>query len=100
MAIDKALYPAPVGIEDEIEESPIEIEIENPESVTIGMDGMEIEIEPGKDNGDVSFDANLAEHMDEAEFIRRYQKIGSAEYLKQVAEIEQRVQALGFYETP
>lgn len=42
----------------------------------------------------------LPEHMDEAEFIRRYQKIGSAEYLKQVAEIEQRVQALGFYETP
>jgi len=67
MAIDKALYPAPVGIENEVEESPIEIEIENPESVTIGMDGMEIEIEPGKDNDDVSFDANLAEHMDEAE---------------------------------
>ena len=47
--IDKGLYAAPQGIEELAQqESPIEIQIEDPESVTIGMDGLEIEIEPGK----------------------------------------------------
>ena len=65
MAIDKALYEAPVGIADLAEQEPdIEIEIEDPEAVRIGVDGMEIEIEPGK-QGDEDFDANLAETMDE-----------------------------------
>ena len=40
MAIEKGLYAAPMGIEDMAEDMPeIEIEIEDPESVTIGMDG-------------------------------------------------------------
>ena len=65
MAIDKALYEAPVGIADLAEQEPdIEIEIEDPEAVRIGVDGMEIEIEPGK-QVDEDFDANLAETMDE-----------------------------------
>ena len=60
MSIDKALYQAPVGME-----SPdIEIEVENPESVTIGIDGLEINIEPGEE---VGFDCNLAEEMDEGQ---------------------------------
>ena len=47
MAIDKALYQLPQGIEAlAVEEPEIEIEIEDPESVKIGIDGMEIEIEP------------------------------------------------------
>jgi len=65
MAIEKALYQAPVGIDEEVVEgeSPeIEIEIENPEGVTIGMDGVEIEIEPGEED-EGEFDANLAETM-------------------------------------
>ena len=65
MAIDKALYEAPVGIADLAEQEPdIEIEIEDPESVRIGIDGMEIEIEPGKETSE-DFDANLADEMDE-----------------------------------
>ena len=65
MAIDKALYQAPVGIEEAAAmETPIEIEIEDPESVTIGIDGLEIEIEPAKESED-DFNANLAEYIDE-----------------------------------
>jgi len=65
MAIDKALYQAPEGIEALAEkEVPIEIEIEDPESVRIGIDGMEIEIEPGKETDD-DFNANLAEELDD-----------------------------------
>jgi hypothetical protein len=65
MAIDKALYQAPEGIEVLAAEEPeIEIEIEDPESVKIGMDGLEIEIEPAKESED-EFNANLAEYIDE-----------------------------------
>jgi len=72
MAIDKALNQAPQGLTENdlaIAQSiqpDIEIEIEDPESVTIGMDGLEIEIEPGKDD-DEDFNANLAEHIDDKE---------------------------------
>ena len=65
MAIDKALYQAPEGIEVLAAAEPeLEIEIEDPESVTIGMDGLEIEIEPAKESED-DFNANLAEYLDE-----------------------------------
>ena len=65
MAIDKALYEAPVGIADLAEQEPdIEIEIEDPEAVHIGIDGMEIDIVPGEETAE-DFDANLAEDMDE-----------------------------------
>ena len=66
MAIDKALYAAPTGIEELIEQEdvqPIEIEIENPESVSIDFGDLEIEI--GKDREDEGFYQNLAEDMDE-----------------------------------
>ena len=50
------------------QEPAIEIEVENPESMTIGMGGVEIELEPGSDSeGADDFDANLAEFMDEGE---------------------------------
>jgi hypothetical protein len=65
MAIDKSLYQAPQGMPADAEGDPdIEIEIENPDAVHIGLDGMEIDIEP---EGDSDFDANLAEEMDEGE---------------------------------
>ena len=65
MAIDKGLYQTPMGIDELAEqESPLEIEIENPEGVTIGMDGLEIEIEPASEKND-DFYANLAEEIDE-----------------------------------
>lgn len=62
---DRALYQAPEGIAA-LEAEPIEIEIENPDSVNISMDGIEIEIEPGGEE-DVGFDSNLAEHMSESD---------------------------------
>lgn len=65
MAIEKSLYQAPVGIEELAAAEPeLEIEIENPDSVTIGMDGLEIEIEPAAESED-DFNANLAEYIDE-----------------------------------
>ena len=69
MAIDKGLYAAPEGITD-IEDlagmPEIEIEIEDPESVTIGIGDIEIELNPSKPTAE-DFDANLAEFMEESE---------------------------------
>ena len=65
MAIDKALYQAPLGMEALADEPDIEIEIEDPEAVNIRADGMEIEIRPGEEEDD--FNANLAEQMDAGE---------------------------------
>ena len=68
--IDKGLYQAPEGIEALAAAEPeLEIEIEDPESVTIGMDGLEIEIEPAKESTD-DFNANLAEYVSEGELTR------------------------------
>ena len=68
MAIEKSLYAAPQGLEELAamdQASPdIEIEIEDPESVTIGMDGLEIEIDPDAE-GDDDFNINLAEEIDD-----------------------------------
>ena len=61
--IDKALYAAPMGLAAPTEPA-IEIEIENPDSVTVGIDGLEVTLEPGAE-GPEDFDANLAEFMDE-----------------------------------
>ncbi len=62
--IDKALYQQPVGIDALGEqESPLEIEIVDPEEVTIGMDGVEITITPGEDDGEEGFSDNLAEYI-------------------------------------
>jgi hypothetical protein len=68
MAIDKALGQAPLGLdlEEMMDEPALEIEIEDPEAVRIGIDGMPIlEIEAVEDDDD--FNANLAEEMDEGE---------------------------------
>jgi hypothetical protein len=65
MAIDKALYELPQGLPAaSAAMEPIEIEIEDPEAVRIGIDGLEIEIEPAKETAE-DFDANLAEYLDE-----------------------------------
>ena len=58
-----SLYQAPEGLESIAMEPAIEIEIENPEGVKIGIDGMEIDLMPEKEEGE--FDANLAEEMDD-----------------------------------
>ena len=65
MAIDKALYELPQGLEAaSAAMEPIEIEIEDPEAVRIGIDGLEIEIEKEEETAE-DFDANLAEYLDE-----------------------------------
>jgi hypothetical protein len=68
MAIDKGLYAAPAGITDveDMAGPPIEIEIEDPESVTIGIDGLEIELEKREPTAE-DFDANLADFMDDSD---------------------------------
>ena len=69
MAIDKSLAQAPLGLDqlEEMEggdEPALEIEIEDPESVTIGVDGQPIlKIEETEDEDE--FSKNLAEEMDE-----------------------------------
>ena len=71
MAMEKSLYAAPQGIEELLasaDEGPqIEIEIEDPESVTLGIDGQPIlEIEPGEEE-EGEFSVNLAEYIDAEE---------------------------------
>jgi hypothetical protein len=67
MSIEKSLYAAPEGIESLMPETEddqgIEIEIVDPEEVTINMDGVEINI-GGEDDED--FDANLVEILDDS----------------------------------
>jgi hypothetical protein len=63
--MDKGLYQAPMGI-DMMEDNPIEIEIEDPESLSIGLGDIEIDLKPQKETAD-TFDANLAEYMDEGD---------------------------------
>ena len=69
MAIEKGLYAAPQGLEalDEMNAGPeLEIEIEDPESVTIGLDGEPI-LTITKEEAEDDFNANLAEEISESE---------------------------------
>jgi hypothetical protein len=69
MDIDKALNQAPLGLspEDMMGQEPdIEIEIEDPEEVTIRAGDMELEIDPDEAEED-EFNENLAEDMDEGQ---------------------------------
>lgn len=59
--IDRALVPSTLPL---LSEPAVEIEIENPDSVTVDVGGLEIILEPDVDGGD-EFDANLAEVLDE-----------------------------------
>ena len=65
MAIDKALYEAPVGIGAAVEPD-IQIEIEDPEAVRINLDGALIELMKDEPRAE-DFDANLAEYMSEGD---------------------------------
>jgi len=72
MAIDKALNQLPLGLtENDLKvaqsvQPDIEIEIEDPEAVRIGVDGMEIEFEKDGEEDD-EFNDNLAEYMGDGE---------------------------------
>ena len=61
--IDKSLYQQPAGIDALAQdEAAIEIEIVDPEEVTIGVDGLEITLTPDEPS-DEDFSANLAEYV-------------------------------------
>jgi hypothetical protein len=60
--MEKSLYEMPKGI-DSLDPD-ISIEVENPESMSIEIDGIEIDLTPPT-GGDDEFDSNLAEFIDE-----------------------------------
>jgi hypothetical protein len=62
--IDQALFP--MDMEAMTEEPALEIEIENPDDVKVGIGGIEIDLMPEPETAD-EFDANLAEYMDDGE---------------------------------
>ena len=71
MAIEKGLMQAPLGIEEKVKtsgkmpEPELEIDIVNPDMVTLDDGSVEITLIPGAENDDTEFDANLAETLDE-----------------------------------
>ena len=70
MAIEKGIYAAPKGIEEEavegeLVEQALEIEIVDPEMVTMSDGSVEITLIPGNDMVGGDFDSNLAEELDE-----------------------------------
>jgi hypothetical protein len=73
MAIEKGLYAAPLGLDsglDDVEEMELpdlEIEVVDPEAVTLSDGSMEVTIIPGNELDVVDFDANLAEFMDDTD---------------------------------
>ena len=73
MAIEKGLYAAPQSIDDELPddealpEGELEIEIVNPDMVTLDDGSVEITLIPGSGPSDMSFDGNLAEEMEDTE---------------------------------
>ena len=72
MSIEQSLSQAPLGLQDiELDDTAaVEIEIVNPEGVSIDMNGIEIEMTEETEEG---FGDNLAEYIDEGEL----QKIAS-----------------------
>ena len=69
-----SLSQAPLGLSalEDMDDMPaIEIEIEDPDGVRLGLDGMEIDLMP--EEGEEEFDTNLAEEMDKSEL----QKVAS-----------------------
>ncbi len=73
MAIEKGLYAAPLGLDsgledvEEMELPDLEIEVVDPEAVTLSDGSMEVTIIPGNELDVVDFDANLAEFMDDTD---------------------------------
>lgn len=68
--IDKGLYVAPTGLAGlDASEPALEIDIINPEVVTLDDGSVEITLVPGEaeDLAEIPFDANLAEYMDDGE---------------------------------
>jgi len=73
MAIEKGIFSAPLGLDEdltdieEMEIPEVEIEIVDPAAVTLSDGGMEVTIIPGTEADFTEFGANLAEIMDESD---------------------------------
>ena len=70
MAIERSLYGMPEGDQEPALEPSLEIEIVDPEMVTLDDGSVEITLVPGLEDTDISnapFDANLAEYMDDGQ---------------------------------
>lgn len=76
MSIVSSIAQAPTGLDfsDIVQDDTpaVEIMIENPDDVVVGIDGLEIDLMP-EEGDEPEFDANLAEYMDEGEL----EKLGS-----------------------
>jgi hypothetical protein len=72
MDIDKSLSQAPMGLPPAMQDEPaLEIEIENPDRVTLENGDMEIILEPGDyDDGESEFNENLAEFLDDSVLVQ------------------------------
>ena len=80
MAIEKGLYQAPTSMEEdaETETSELEIEIVNPESVTLNDGSMEVTLMPDAEGAmGGGFDENLAEVLEESALHELADDIGS-----------------------
>ena len=68
--MDKGMYAAPMGLGsmDDSMEPDLEIEIENPDSVTMSDGSVEITLQPEKEENS-EFNKNLAEDMDDSELM-------------------------------
>jgi hypothetical protein len=64
-SMDKGLYQAPQGISG-LMEPDLEIEIEDPESVSLHMGDVNIDLKPQKETAE-DFDANLADYIDDGD---------------------------------
>jgi len=69
MAIEKGLYAAPLGMDEEVKAgADLEIEIVDPEMVTLDDGSVEITIIPDADVGDImEFGDNIAEYLEDSE---------------------------------
>ena len=74
MAIEKGIYSAPLGLDDEMEDAmeidgaELEIEVVDPEAITLDDGSMEITLIPDAEISDMAdFNANLADFMEESD---------------------------------
>ena len=66
MAVEKGLFQAPKGVDEEEETGQLEVEIVNPDMVTLDDGSMEITIVPDAEGvGTGGFDENIAENMND-----------------------------------
>jgi hypothetical protein len=90
MSIVSSISQAPMGLDfsDIIQDDTpaVEIMIDNPDDVVVGIDGLEIDLMPEDSMNEPAFDANLAEYMDEGEL----EKMGSDLIAEVEADINSR----------